>query len=172
MIKFIKYYIMPIIFILICMALGGVYWLYSAPVRVVIQQNPDESIGELVVNAKVVELQDQLSTANRDIDYLRNITPVIIIRPIEDLTKIKILQDQLLLLNQQVSILNKKDQLSTTNDIYNNIIPGTTNPPIYVADPIDLNSTYTKSASKVNILHKVMEHGGSYTYYYEKENSQ
>jgi len=46
-------------------------------------------------NTKIERLQEELDSANRQNKYLKNITPLIITKNVEDVTKIKVLQDQL-----------------------------------------------------------------------------
>jgi hypothetical protein len=147
----IKKYLIYTLFALMFAGIGYLYWVHSAPVRAM--DEAGESIGELVVNARVDDLQDQLEVVKKQNRYLKNITPLIIIKPVEDVAKIAILQDR-------IDTLNK---LNVDKEVYKNINSNYADEayPIYVFEPV-------KAPPKANILREIMKSGGSYTKAYEK----
>jgi hypothetical protein len=148
----IKKYLIYIVFAIMCGVIGGAYWIYSAPVRAIDEANV-ESIGELVVNTKVEILQDQLETVKHENKYLKNITPLIIIKPVDDVAKIQVLQDK-------IDTLNK---LNINKTVYENINSNYADEsyPIYVFEPAG-------APPKANILREIMKSGGSYTDAYDR----
>jgi len=148
----IKKYLIYIIFAIMCVFIGGAYWIYSAPVRAIDEAN-NESIPEMVVNTKVERLEDQLETVKQQNKYLKNITPLIIIKPVDDVGKIQVLRDK-------IDTLNK---LNIDKTVYENINNNYADEayPIYVFEPAE-------QPPKANILKQVMTGKGSYTDLYEK----
>jgi len=133
----------------------------------------DNEVGVFVEmhNAKIDRLQERLDKANSQNAYLKNITPLVIIRPTEDITKIKFLQEQLDLANSKINPTKGKDPAVITRTVIENTdndSSGTNNPSIYVADPVDIN-TKVQAPPKANILHLMITKGGSYTDIFERE---
>ena len=153
MIRYIKKHLMYLAFAVMCIIWGLVYFLYSAPVRAVTDDNPTDSVGEMVVNTKVTELQDELQETKSRNRYLSAITPLIVVKKVEDVTKIQILQDKLDDLNR-LSV--KKETYENLNENYQD-----KDYPVAITEPILL-------PPKKNILHEIMLHGGSYTEAYKK----
>lgn len=131
---------------LLCLA----YWFYSAPTRAVEDANV-ASIPELVVDTRVDDLQDELDSAKKQNRYLKAITPLVIIKPVDDVAKIAMMQEQ-------IDSLNK---LTIDKAVYENINNNyqSEDYPIYVVAP---------KVPTVNILHEIMRTNGSYSEAYKR----
>jgi hypothetical protein len=147
-------WIIPII--LLMLVLMAIVSYYSMAQIVATNQQIEDDPGILLTapnNSKVERLQEKLDSANCQNKYLKNITPLVIIKPVDDVAKIQVLQDK-------IDTLNK---LNIDKTVYENINSNYADEtyPIYVFEPVE-------APPKANILKQVMAGKGSYTELYER----